>query len=313
VAITGAAGGRIRRPVGQRYPTTPTNERRAKDEGDGVTTLEKAPVNPAVTPVVLGGARGGPDVPTLRKDRYWVQPVVTVTVLTAFVAYASWAAFVNKNYYAGAALHRDLISPFYSPCLTGSCVPGSHPGTVITWWTISPALLILIFPLGFRMTCYYYRKAYYRGFWQAPPACAVSDGHASYTGESRFPLILQNVHRYFFYFGLVFNVILTIDAVMAFRQPGVGIGFSVGTAVLIINASLLWLYSLSCHACRHLCGGGVKQFSRSPIRHRLWKTLTPLNARHMLFAWMSLVFVALTDLYVRLVASGAIHDYGFHF
>jgi len=278
-----------------------------------VTTLEEAPLNPAVTPVVLGGARGGPDVPTLRKDRYWVQPVVTVTVLTAFVAYASWAAFVNKNYYAGAALHRDLISPFYSPCLTGSCVPGSHPGTVITWWTISPALLILIFPLGFRMTCYYYRKAYYRGFWQAPPACAVSDGHASYTGESRFPLILQNVHRYFFYFGLVFNVILTIDAVMAFRQPGVGIGFSVGTAVLIINASLLWLYSLSCHACRHLCGGGVKQFSRSPIRHRLWKTLTPLNARHMLFAWMSLVFVALTDLYVRLVASGAIHDYGFHF
>ena len=32
-----------------------------------------------------------------------------------------------------------------------------------------------------------------------------------------------------------------------------------------------------------------------------------------LFAWMSLVFVALTDLYVRLVASGVIHDYGFHF
>ena len=274
-----------------------------------MTTLEDA----TVTPVVLGGPRGGPDVPTLRKDRYWVQPVVTVTVLTAFVAYASWAAFVNKNYYAGATLHRDLISPFYSPCLTGSCVPGSHPGTVITWWTISPALLILIFPLGFRMTCYYYRKAYYRGFWQAPPACAVSDGHGSYTGESRFPLILQNVHRYFFYFGLVFNVILTIDAIVAFRQPGIGIGFSVGTAVLIINATLLWLYSLSCHACRHLCGGGVKQFSRSPIRHRLWKTLTPLNARHMLFAWMSLVFVAFTDFYVRLVASGTIHDYGFHF
>jgi hypothetical protein len=143
-------------------------------------------------------------------------------------------------------------------------VPGSHPGTVITWWTISPALLILIFPLGFRMTCYYYRKAYYRSFWQAPPACAVSDGHGSYTGESRFPLLLQNVHRYFFYFGLVFNVILTIDAVMAFRQPGIGIGFSVGTAVLVINATLLWLYSLSCHACRHLCGGGVKQFSAVP-------------------------------------------------
>jgi hypothetical protein len=252
-------------------------------------------------------------VPTLRKDRWWIQPVVTVTVLTAFVGYASWAAFVNKDYYAGASLNRDLISPFYSPCLTASCVPGSHPHTVITWWEISPALLILIFPLGFRMTCYYYRKAYYRSFWLAPPACAVSDAHGAYSGESRFPLLFQNVHRYFFYFGLVFNVLLTIDAVMAFRQPGIGIGFSVGTAVLIINASLLWLYSLSCHACRHLCGGGVKQFSKSPIRHRLWKTLTPLNAKHMVFAWMSLVFVALTDVYVRLVASGTIHDYGFHF
>jgi hypothetical protein len=271
--------------------------------------------SPAVTPVVLGGARGGPSVPTLRKDRWWIQPVVTVTVLTAFVGYASWAAFVNKNYYAGATLHRDLISPFYSPCLTGSCVPGSHPSTVITWWTISPALLILIFPLGFRMTCYYYRKAYYRSFWLAPPACAVSDGHGAYTGESRFPLLLQNAHRYFFYFGLVFNVILTIDAIVAFQQPGTpsGIGISVGTVVLLVNATLLWLYSLSCHACRHLCGGGVKQFSKAPIRHKLWKALTPLNGKHMLFAWMSLVFVAFTDLYVRLVASGAIHDYGFHF
>ena len=112
-------------------------------------------------------------------------------------------------------------------------MPGSHPGTVITWWTISPALLILIFPLGFRLTCYYYRKAYYRSFWLAPPACAVSDGHGSYSGETRFPLLLQNIHRYFFYFGLVFNVILTIDAIVAFRQPGYGIGFSVGTAVLV--------------------------------------------------------------------------------
>ncbi len=274
-----------------------------------MTTLEDV----STTPVVLGGVRGGPPVPTLRKDRWWVQPIVTVVVLTAFVAYATWAAFVNKDYYAGATMHRDLISPFYSPCLTESCVPGSHPGTIITWWQISPALLILIFPLGFRLTCYYYRKAYYRAFWWAPPACAVADAHGSYKGESRFPLILQNIHRYFFFAGLIFNVLLTIDAVMAFRQPGVGIGFSVGTAVLCVNACLLWLYSLSCHACRHLCGGGLKKFSEHPIRHRIWKALTPLNAHHMVFAWMSLVFVALTDVYVRLVASGAIHDYGFHF
>ena len=72
----------------------------AADRGrNDLTTLEDA----TVTPVVLGGVRGGPSVPTPRRDRWWVQPVATVTVLTAFVAYATWAAFVNKNYYVGAA------------------------------------------------------------------------------------------------------------------------------------------------------------------------------------------------------------------
>ncbi|MGH9096978.1 MAG: hypothetical protein ACRDWB_06110, partial [Acidimicrobiales bacterium] len=129
--------------------------------------MEDAPVT--ATPVVLGGVRGGPPVPTLRRDHWWIQPVVTVTVLAAFVAYATWAAFVNNYYYVGAAKGRDLISPFYSPCLTNSCVPGTWPGNLWSWWAVSPALLILIFPLGFRLTCYYYRKAYYRAFWWAPP------------------------------------------------------------------------------------------------------------------------------------------------
>ena len=89
-----------------------------------MTTLEDA----TVTPVVLGGVRGGPEVPTLRRDTWWVLPVVTATVLTLFVGYATWAAFSNKDYYAGASLHRNLISPFYSPCLTASCVPGQPSG-----------------------------------------------------------------------------------------------------------------------------------------------------------------------------------------
>jgi len=261
------------------------------------------------TPVTLGGVRGGPDsVRGLREDRWWVSPTITVVTLTAFVVYSTWAAFQNRNYYVGAASHRDLISPFYSPCLAGSCVPGSHPGFTLVQWTISPALLILIVPLGFRLTCYYYRKAYYRGFWQAPPACGIADAHGSYSGESRFPLILQNVHRYFFLLGIILNVILTIDAVMAYNEPGQGIGVSVGSLVLTVNAVLLWSYSLSCHACRHLCGGNLNRFSAHPLRTRIWKRLTPLNARHMQIAWCSLIFVALTDLYVRLVASGVFSD-----
>jgi len=275
------------------------------------TTAESA----TVTPVSLGGARGGPDRPTLRQDRWRVQPIVTASVLISFVVYATWAAFANKDYYVGTAsgpgvtAHRDLISPFYSPCLAGSCVTGSHPGFTLTWWHLSPALLILIVPLGFRLTCYYYRRSYYRSIWLSPPSCAVADAHGSYTGETRFPLILQNAHRWFFYLGLILNVILTIDAVETFRQPGLGVGVSVGTLVLCVNAALLWLYSLSCHSCRHLCGGQVRSFSKHPVRHRLWKIVSPLNASHMKFAWASLVFVALADLYVRLVASGTITDY----
>lgn len=270
-----------------------------------MTTVE----SPTATRVVIGGTRGGPDLPTLRKDGWWVEPLVSASVLIAFVAYSTWAAFVNKDYFVGAAQHRDLLSPFYSPCLAESCVPGSHPGVVLSWWTISPAILILLVPLGFRLTCYYYRRTYYRSIWFSPPNCAVADGHTTYSGETRFPLILQNVHRWFFYLGLILNVILTIDAVESFREPGIGIGVSVGTIVLCVNAVLLWLYSLSCHSCRHLCGGQVRSFSKHPIRRRLWKVVTPLNANHMKFAWASLVFVALTDLYVRLVASGTIPDH----
>ena len=261
-------------------------------------------------PVALGGVRAGPDVRTLRRDSWWASPLATAAFLATFVAYTTWAALQNANYFVGSAQHRDLISPLYSPCIVGSCVAGAHGGLVLHWWTISPALLALVIPGGFRVTCYYYRKAYYRSFWRSPPACAVADGHRRYTGETRFPLILQNLHRYFWVLALVFNVILTVDAIMAFRMPGAGgIGVSVGTIVLVVNAVFLWLYSASCHFCRHICGGNVNRFSAHPLRYRLWKLFTPLNAKHMQIAWASLVMVGLADLYVRLVASGWIVDH----
>jgi hypothetical protein len=268
-------------------------------------------VDTTATRVVLGDVRGGPDEATLREDNWWVQPVVTVAVLTAFVIYSTWAAFQNKNYYVGALFNRNLVSPLYSPCIMNSCVPGSNfAGLHIaapTW--LSPALVILIVPLGFRLTCYYYRRSYYRAFWWSPPACAVADAHPTYSGETRLPLVLQNIHRYFFALALVFNVILTYDAVKSYDLPGLGVGVTLGSLVLTLNAALLWGYSLSCHSCRHLCGGQVRSFRAHPIRRRLWKFVTPFNERHMYFAWASLVMVGFTDVYVRLVASGAITDY----
>jgi hypothetical protein len=251
--------------------------------------------------------RGHPRAPTLRTDTWWLQPLVTVLVLLGFVAYGIWVAFVDKNYFAD-----PYISPFYSPCLAAKC--GDHATAAIfgSWWPLSPALIVLPFPLGFRLTCYYYRKAYYRTFWLSPPGCAVAEPHKRYTGETRFPLILQNVHRWFFYIGLLFNLILTWDAILGFRNPQGEWGhMGVGTLVLLANAALLWLYSLSCHSCRHAIGGRLTHFSRHPLRYRAWTFVSKLNGYHARFAWVSLFGVALADLYVRSVASGAISDITF--
>lgn len=172
-----------------------------------------------------------------------------------------------------------------------------------------PALLVLIFPLGFRLTCYYYRKAYYRAFWSSPPACAVAEPHARYTGESRFPLVLQNLHRYFFYLAVPVAGILSYDAVLGFRDGTGRWGHAgLGTLVLLVNVLLIWAYTLSCHSCRHIVGGRLKHFSRHPVRHRAWQLVGRLNARHMHLAWCSLFSVGLADLYVYLVASGAFAD-----
>ena len=181
-----------------------------------------------------------------------------------------------------------------------------------SWWNLSPAFLILWIPGGFRATCYYYRKAYYRSFWLSPPACAVPDGHKRYTGEARFPLILQNYHRYLWYVAVIFIIVLTWDALLAFRFPAPGggtqFGVGVGTLVMWLNVILLAGYTFSCHSCRHVCGGYVDVFSKAPTRYRLWHRITRLNERHPTFAWLSLIGVGLTDLYIRLVAMGVIRD-----
>jgi len=241
---------------------------------------------------------------TLRKDPWWRQPAINAIFLGLAVVYLTWASLVNRDYYAA-----PLISPLYSPCLATTCTPGAGFSWIPWLSGLTPAILIIWGPMGFRFTCYYYRKAYYRAFWQSPTACAVREPHGKYTGESRFPLILQNVHRYFFYVAIIFNLILTADAVFAFRNAGGGWGhMSLGTIVLIVNAGMLWLYSLSCHACRHVTGGRLKHFSKHPLRYKAWTFVSRLNNQHMQLAWISLGFVCFTDLYIRLVAAGVFHN-----
>jgi hypothetical protein len=256
---------------------------------------------------VRTGTRAAIAAPHLRTDRWWLAPAATAAGLLAFVVYSTWRAFADADYYAA-----PYVSPFYSPCLAERCRTmhaGPNADLFGSWWAISPAIIILIFPLGFRLTCYYYRKAYYRGFWMSPPACAVAEPHRTYSGETRFPLILQNIHRYFFYAALLVAGVLTYDTVLAFRDEHYRWGhMGLGTLVFLVNIVLIWAYTLSCHSCRHIVGGKLKHFSKHPVRYGAWQFVSRLNARHMLLAWASLVSVALADFYVYLVASGAFDD-----
>ena len=244
---------------------------------------------------------------TLRTDRWWRLPLIQATLLTVLLGYVLVRLFMRQWYFVP---EYNYLTPLYSPCLSTSCTPGSaHFGTIFGDLPVWIPLPIIVFPilLGFRATCYYYRKAVYRSILQSPTACAVREPARRYTGENRFPFNLMNFHRYFFYLASALLLINTYDAVLAFFPPG-GFGIGLGSLILVANVALLWGYTLSCHACRHIVGGKLKHFSRHPLRYAMWNRISTLNGRHMQFAWASLVSVTLTDVYIMAVAAGWIAD-----
>lgn len=246
---------------------------------------------------------------TLRKDNWWVYPLFVFLALSSFIVYATWAAFQNAHFEYG-----NYLSPFYSPVLWGDShhawFSGVKPGFWPAWLPFSPALLILPFPAGFRFTCYYYRGAYYKAFWADPPSCAVGEPRNNYLGERYLPLVLQNVHRYFLYFALLFLCFLAYDAFQGFFFDNDGdgkytdFGIGVGTLVLCLNVFLLSGYTLGCHSFRHLIGGYRNTFSDSPVQSSCYDCVSCLNRSHMIWAWCSLVWVAFSDVYVRLCSMG---------
>jgi len=165
---------------------------------------------------------------------------------------------------------------------------------------------------GFRFTCYYYRGAYYKAFWADPINCAVGEPRKTFLGERYFPLIIQNVHRYFFYLAFLFILLLSHDAwkAMWFTVDGTKhFGIGVGTIVLTLNAVLLAMYTFGCHSLRHLIGGFLDEPSKVPACAKGYSCVSCLNRRHMLWAWISLFWVGFTDVYVRLCATGKIPDF----
>ncbi|MGE0201927.1 MAG: succinate dehydrogenase [Candidatus Melainabacteria bacterium] len=292
---------------------------------------------------------------TQREDNWWLEPLMVFGGLGAFAVYATFRAlvgfgftspelsqlFINHHHqfaemlgyaYYGNGAH--YISPFASPDLSPILAPVVQPVnnfvrsiTGWQWFVISPALWILWVPGGFRLTCYYYRKAYYRSFFASPPACAVGPDTSNplgallgrgqrYLGEKAFPMVMQNLHRYFFYISALFILILSIDALIGYffktADGGFQFGIRAGSIVLTLNALFLGLYTFSCHSWRHFLGGMIDNYSACGavglMRNHAWQRQSKLNEHHMLFAWISLVWVGFTDFYIWQVAQGNIPD-----
>ncbi|CAN5264537.1 hypothetical protein BH20ACI2_BH20ACI2_27800 [soil metagenome] len=247
----------------------------------------------------------------MRKDGWWVAPLLTFIGLGAFVVYSTWAAFQAEHYAFG-----NYLSPFYSPEIFGDSshsVFGPKPAWIPSWMPFSPALLILWAPGGFRFTCYYYRGAYYKSMWADPIACSVGEPRHNYRGERKFPLVMQNVHRYFLYLALIFLIFLAHDAWKAMWFAGPDgterFGLGIGTIVLTLNVVFLGAYTLGCHSLRHIVGGAWDVLSNKPIRKATYDCVGKLNRRHMLFAWISLFGVGFSDIYVRMLSMGIFTDY----
>jgi hypothetical protein len=229
------------------------------------------------------------------RPTWWVYPTWVVVALLTFAIYALVA--ILDSAHNGYAPGTPYLSPFYSP-------------PVRIGIPISPAFWVAWIPLAFRMSCYYYRKAYYRSFAWQPPACAVPDRPGGYEGETRFPWIFNNFHRYFLYITIVVVGFLWYDAITAFYYHG-AFYLGLGSVIMLANVCLLTGYTFGCHALRNLVGGGINCFSCTLVdkcRHNSWKLVTFLNHRHPSWAWFSMFSVGMTDIYIRLLIHGVFLD-----
>lgn len=280
---------------------------------------------------------------TQRRDLWWAGPLATLIGLLLFIIYANIATFQGTHFeiresapgvvdWSDGHVAAPYLTPFYSPLLFDTKSPhawwhAKAPDWWPSWFPFSAAILILPFPLLFRMTCYYYRKAYYRAFWADPPACGVGEPRKSYLGENHLPLILQNLHRYALYFALLFIVLLSWDALYAFWWPtdrdgnylngSHQLGMGLGTLLMIVNVLLISGFTFGCNSLRHLVGGRLNCFTcphnlaQVSGNYKTWRFVSWFNDRHSLWAWLSLFSVGFTDLYIRLCSFGVWKDVRF--
>lgn len=181
----------------------------------------------------------------------------------------------------------------------------------------SPTLAIIPLIALFRLSCYAYRKDYYRHIFKHPLACKagerLDEPKRTYKGETGF-FFLNNFHRYFFYVGLAVLPFFYYDFYISLTYYAGYLTLRLGSIILLVNAILLTLWTVSCHAFRHLSGGyidcygcktggkGIKKWFNGQSR---------LNLHHEQFAFLSLLVVVGVDLYIRGLLFGLPIDFTF--
>src|ERR1043165_10236072 len=159
---------------------------------------------------------------TQRRDTWWVQPMAMAAAFIVFIIYATFRGLINRDFQFGhgTAVYPEsayFLSPFYSPLL-------GMPEWMPKW--IAPAIFVMWMPAGFRLTCYYGRKAYYRALFLDPPGCAVAEYCTkNYRGELVF-WAFDNIRLYFLCLALGLVCMHIYHVIEAFRWPAEGGGMT---------------------------------------------------------------------------------------
>ena len=250
--------------------------------------------------------------PTNRIDNWLRQPLSMGLALVAVMIYTFWRVSPfgsNDIHYGVGAHHPDrVVSPIFSPDLANMLGLEGLPE-----WA-NAAVLVLWIPFGFRGTCYYMRRVYYRSFFLTPVACWVDEPAINkklgYKGEKGL-FIANNLHRYFLYLAVIILGIKWYDVFLS-TQGENGFILDIGTIVLAVESALLTMYVISCHAFRHVTGNFLDRWDGG-LAEIAGKFQTFLNSKwvnrsHGFWFWTSLSFVFLGDIFVMLVANGTIPE-----
>jgi hypothetical protein len=254
---------------------------------------------------------------TNRIDNWLRQPLAMGIALTAAMIYTAVRLFLYPDTIHYEVNGATVMSPIFSPnVLEWELFGLKEWGETDAPSWVNAAILVLWIPFGFRGTCYYMRRVYYRTFFASPVACWVDEPEINkkigYKGEKRL-FIFNNLHRYFLYAAMIILAIKWWDVThtLHFTEGAAqGWGICIGTLVMGFEAFLLTMYVTSCHALRHLAGGVLDRWT-SPIaklRGKLFGRISVLNRSHAFWFWTSLTFVFLGDLWVLAVDAGMVSD-----